>query len=78
MPDVLIRGVPKNVLDEAKKLAVKRSRSLQEELLSAVVESVTFNAGAWATRADAIRSIIEKRGGKHTDSAKLIREDRDR
>jgi len=78
MPDVLIRGVPKNVLDEAKKLALKRQRSLQEELLSAVVETVTFNAGAWATRANAIRGRIAKRGLKHADSVRLIREDRNR
>jgi len=57
MSDVLIRGVPKTLLDQLKQRAVSNRRSLQQELLSILEE---------AARPQSSRSIeTAKRIRKH-------------
>lgn len=76
MPDVLIRGLELDVLDVLKIRAKANNRSLQSELQTILTDAArkqTVDA-----RQVAARIRRELRGRKQTDSAKLLREDRDR
>jgi plasmid stability protein len=79
MPAALIRSVPDDVLNALKKRARVHRRSLQGELLALLEQASTDAAdqspAAIATR---IRQALAAQGGTFTDSAPLIREDRER
>ncbi len=76
MPDVLIRGVPEKVLDNLKKRAKLRGRSLQQELRIAL-EEMSESADIFEQVSE-IRERIARYAPMQSDSTKLIREDRDR
>lgn len=78
MADILIRNVPKETMRQAKELAVRHKRSLQQEMASLLIETVRFRAGGWASEADVIQRRLSRTGKLQSDSAKLMREDRDR
>jgi len=80
MPDVLIRDVPKRVLDELKKQAKRRGRSLQQELRDILQERTDYQERMrdFARQATEIRERIARYAPVQTDSTKLIREDRER
>ena len=78
MSDFLIRKLPKQTLEQAKRMAAKHHRSLQEEISSILVEAFRFRTGAWARRADLILQKTSPAGRRHSDSVALIREDRNR
>ena len=79
MTDVLIRGVPEDVLDRLKRRAAAHNRSLQGELRELLIRSAEEAVVDGAALARAVRErIAERRGGLFdTDSTDLIRADRD-
>ena len=79
MTDVLIRGVPEEVLDRLKRRAAAHNRSLQGELRELLIRSAEEAVVDGAALAREVRErIAERRGGPFdTDSADLIRADRD-
>jgi plasmid stability protein len=79
MTDVLIRGVPEEVLDRLKRRAAAHNRSLQGELRELLIRCAEEAVVDGAALAREVRErIAERRGGPFdTDSADLIRTDRD-
>jgi plasmid stability protein len=77
MPDVLVRDVDLDTLGRLKERAASKGRSLQAEVQSILTEAVTrTELRAEAEVARIIRSAFKDR--KQTDSAELLREDRNR
>ena len=79
MTDVLIRGVPEDVLDRLKRRAAAHNRSLQGELRELLIRSAEEAVVDGAALAREVRErIAERRGAPFdTDSTDLIRADRD-
>jgi hypothetical protein len=76
MPDVLVRNVDESVLAKLKDLANRNRRTVQGELLTLInnfVASATLSDEETAAR---IKDAL--RGRNFTDSAALMREDRNR
>ncbi len=76
MPNVLVRDVETEVLEKLKKRAAENGRSLQGEvhfIINYFVESEPLNDIEVARK---IKNSL--RGRNHSDSAKLLREDRAR
>jgi plasmid stability protein len=80
MPDVLVRDVPKKVLDGLKKRAKRHGRSLQQELRELLRENGEYEARIldFAERASEIRERIARYAPVQTDSTELVRQDRER
>ena len=76
MADFLIRRIPKETLNLAKRMAAQHHHSVQEEISSLLIEGIRFRAGTWARSADLIRRKINPSTRIHSDSAALLREDR--
>jgi len=76
MPDVLVRGLDRNVLDLLKASAAANGRSLQAEIHQVLTIASLRNLAA--TRRLSARWLKQLGDGPHADSAALIREDRDR
>ncbi len=74
--NILIRNVPDQTVRLAKRMAQKHKRSLQQELSSILVDAIRFQSGSWSREADMIRRRLGKKMG--SDSAELLREDRNR
>ena len=77
MAQVLVRQLNKKVVDRLKKRAREHGRSLQSEVKTILEEAVPDYEGAWK-RIELIRTKLKRSGRKFSDSADLIREDRDR
>ncbi len=78
MPNILIRDIPEETLERLKKLAKNHNRSLQQELKDIIVNwSKQFSIDI-SKRASKIREHLRSKKITFSDSAKLIREDRDR
>ena len=77
MSDILIRHVPEKTLRQAKKMASRHKRSLQEEIRSLLVRVVETQMGAWSTRADHVREGLSRRR-RYSNTEDLLRADRDR
>ena len=79
MANLLVRGVPESVLKSLKQLAVRHRRSLQKEVLN-ILESAAGAGGRQspAQIAAAIRTRLAQTDRTFSDSAHLIREDRQR
>lgn len=78
MANVLIRDIPDEIVDDLKQMAKLHNRPLQQELREILVRSASQPYLDIARRATEIR---HKLAGKHrtfTDSAELLREDRNR
>ena len=77
MGQVLIRGLDDEVIERLKQRAESHHRSLEAEFRE-ILENVSRQVDMATARdlADRIRRRLE--GGPHSDSAELIREDRDR
>ena len=76
MPDVLVRNVEENILDQLKDRANQNGRSLQKELkllFRSFVDADTLSSDETAAK---IRNSL--RGRVHSDSAELLRENRQR
>lgn len=78
MSQVLIRNVHPRILRRLKRRAQQHGRSLESELRCLIEEAARLESDwkdYWAT-VDRLRKSLE--GRRHTDSADLIREDRER
>jgi len=77
MGQVLVRGLDDTVIERLKQRAESHHRSLEAELRE-ILEQVSLQVDVATARdlADRIRRRLE--GRPHSDSAELIREDRDR
>ena len=75
MPDILIRGLSQRLLLRLKARAKRNGRSLQSEAKMLLEQSAEPSASEALENA---RSWRKKLGRKFTDSAELIREDRER
>jgi plasmid stability protein len=78
MPNVLVRNVPKKTLDTLRKRAAARQRSLQQELRLLLDREAQWASIDYVAQARRIRERIAKYAPRQTDSAVLIREDRQR
>ena len=78
MSDILIRSLPSQTLRQAKMLAAKHHRSLQQEISEMLVETIRFRAGGWSVEADKIRKRLNRKRKLYSDSTAQVREDRDR
>ena len=76
MPDLLIRGVDGETIEKLKSRAGKNRRSLQAELLLMVERTAAEEGAPWMEKFERVHKMLE---GQHfSNSADLIREDRDR
>ena len=78
MPDVLVRDVPKKTVEALKRRAKRRNRSLQQEVKTILERSAE---GDLAERLEPLRRLrdrIRERRPDQSDSALMIREERDR
>jgi plasmid stability protein len=76
MAQLLIRNVKDETVAKLKERAKQHGRSLSAEVREVLEKNVAFDQDAWLAEARSIRESL--RGTKQTDSADLIREDRDR
>jgi plasmid stability protein len=77
MAQVLVRQLNEKVVDRLKKRAKEHGRSLQSEVKTILEDAVPDYERAWK-RIDSLRLRLKRSGRKFSDSAGLIREDRDR
>ena len=79
MSDVLVRDLNKETIDRLKKRASRQKRSLQAEMKLILERAAEQPDPSDALKtARKIRAMIADRGQQQTDSAILLREDRDR
>ncbi len=76
MPHILVRDLDPNTIERLKSNARQHGRSLQGEVKAILEETVPMTMSEF-------RAVSEKwqkrlRGGKFSDSARLVREDRER
>ncbi len=76
MAQILVRNLDESVVSRLKKRASLNSRSLQSEVKLILEQAAQLNAETASLAADGIRKRFGHR--TFTDSADLIREDRDR
>lgn len=80
MPDVLVRDVGEDVVAQLKQQAARHGRSMQAELKAILEQSARTAAEAeeaWAA-IDRFRERLTASGRRFSDSADLVREDRNR
>jgi plasmid stability protein len=77
MAQVLVRQLDDKVVGRLKKRAKEHGRSLQSEVKTILEEAVPDYEGAWK-RIERFQKRLKQSGRKFSDSAALIREDRDR
>lgn len=78
MAQVLVRNLDDKVVSRLKKRAEQRGRSLQAEVKMILEEAAQQDYTDFWKAADRIRERLKQSGRKFSDSAELIREDRDR
>lgn len=76
MPNVLVRDVDEKVLEKLKTKATRNGRSLQREVQIILTDAASFPTLSDAEVARKIKDSL--RGRQHSDSAELLREDRNR
>ncbi len=77
MAQVLVRELSDQVVKRLKKRAKEHGRSLQAEVKTILEEAVPDYEQAWK-RIATLRDTLKRSGKTFSDSADLIREDRDR
>ena len=75
MPDVLVRGVEKTVLERLKQNAQTNGRSLQAELQIVLNRAANKKVSDAQDTAKQIRESLL--GREHSDSAEILREERE-
>lgn len=78
MADVLVRGVPREVLAILKKKAAENRRSLQQELLLILEDAAKIDSSVAVEAAAKVRERLSGYGKTFSDSTEQIREDRER
>jgi plasmid stability protein len=76
MPNVLVRDVDETILAQLKDQAQRNGRSLQSEVLAILTNFVSSNTLSDEETAARIKDAL--RGRMFSDSAALLREDRER
>jgi len=76
MPDVLVRDVDTAVLEKLKRSAAESGRSLQSEVRFIISDYVQNRTLSDANTAKKIKNALRRRS--HSDSVKLLTEDRAR
>lgn len=76
MPNVLVRDVDETILTKLKDQAQRNGRSLQSEMLSILTNFVSTSTLSDEETAARIKDAL--RGRIYSDSAALLREDRER
>lgn len=76
MPQVLVRGLDPTTLERLKARARRHNRSLQAELREILERAARTDLITARRTAEQLRKKLA--GGRHTDSADLIAEDRAR
>jgi plasmid stability protein len=76
MPNVLVRDVDEKVLEKLKNKAARNGRSLQREVQIILTDAINFEPLSDLETAKKIKDSL--RGREHSDSAELLREDRNR
>ena len=77
MPNILVRNLPDEVVEELKQRARRHNRPLQQEVSDILIRSACQGRDV-AQRAATIRERLLARGGTFSDSVDLLREDRGR
>lgn len=78
MAQVLVRNLKDTVVARLKRRARTRGRSLQAEVKAILEEAAQDVPEDFWKEADRIREQLKRSGRKFSDSAALIREDRDK
>ncbi len=78
MSQVLVRDLDGKTLEALKRRAKQNNRSLQQELKTILEEAAGLKPVDMLAEADRIREVLARSGRQFSDSADLIREDRDR
>lgn len=78
MSDVLIRNISEETLQRLKQKAVRRNRSLQQELHGIITRAANDDVDALVDRVRERRARYEAAGGQVEDSTGMIRRDRSR
>jgi len=76
MPQILIRDLDEGLVERLKRQAKRHNRSLQGEVKAILVESARMTPGEMLAAAEDWQRRLA--GRKHSDSARLVREDRGR
>lgn len=76
MSEVLVRDLSPATIQKLKKRAQRHGRSLQAELKSILEGAAPLSMEEFWVVADSIRGSLK--GRRHSDSVKLLREDRNR
>ncbi|MGH7893076.1 MAG: FitA-like ribbon-helix-helix domain-containing protein [Candidatus Binatia bacterium] len=76
MAQVLIRNIDARAIERLKARAARKRTSLESELRTIITEAAERDRPEARRRAAEMRRSLA--GRKHTDSTRLIREDRDR
>ena len=76
MPDMLVRDLDSHTIERLKLSAKQHGRSLQREVKAILEETVPMTMGEFRVVSEKWQKRL--RGRKFSDSAKLIREDRER
>ncbi|MBI4538353.1 MAG: ribbon-helix-helix protein, CopG family [Gemmatimonadetes bacterium] len=80
MAQIVVRGIPDEELDVLDARARRQGRSREEEVRRLIAAAVDEER-AWSAfleRASELRKRLRTRGRRFSDSARLIREDRER
>lgn len=77
MPNILVRNLPEDVVEELKRRARRHNRPLQQEVSDILTRSARRPPDI-AQTADAIRRRLAAKGIEFSDSVDLLREDRSR
>ncbi|MEW6542560.1 MAG: Arc family DNA-binding protein [Nitrospirota bacterium] len=77
MAQVLVRQLDDKVVERLKRRAKEHGRSLQSEVKTILEEAAPDYEAAWR-RIERFRSRLKRSGRRFSDSAELLREDRDR
>jgi plasmid stability protein len=80
MPQIVVRNIPEEVMDEFRKLAKRNGNSVESEIRQMIAASVDRDARMRRFRAASRRLLAEsaKQDRVFGDSTDLIRDDRDR
>ncbi len=77
MPNILVRNLPEDVVEELKRRARYHNRPLQQEVSDILTRSARCPPD-FVQKAAEIRQKLAAKGIKFSDSADLLREDRSR
>jgi antitoxin FitA len=80
MAELHIKDIDSNIIDNLKQLAQSHNHSLDTEIKLILEQAITYQSRRqnFYKRSQLLRRRIAQRGIAQTDSAQMLREDRDR